>query len=461
MKKYYLGIDVSKGYADFVIIDNQRTLVEENFQLDDTFPGHCKLYEILFKLIKSNPEVQIYAGVESTGGYENNWYNALIRFKRTLPLCVVRLNPVGVHHNLKASLMRNITDKISALGIAEYLLLHSAKIRYDEQDGYSELRKHWKFIEMLTKQRVAIENQLESVLYSANTEILHYCKSSKPAWLYKVLLKYPTAEKLSRARVANLKKIEYLKDDVAEKILAAARQSVSSNSGPATEQLIIDMINQIFHIEEVIKRQMKLISDSCKLEEVEILKSFKGIGIQSALGLILEIGFIERFASVKAIVSYFGVHPEYKQSGDGKWGNHMSKKGRKTPRAILYMVAFSAITHNPLIKDVYQRNLAKGMTCTAAIGVCMHKVLRIIYGMLKNKTRFNPAIDKENQQRSIKATVEIVPEDRNRRYQPLDENAPISRRQTKKRKAQNQSHNDNKIKNGIMPEPITNYYLKT
>ena len=37
MPSYYLGIDVSKGYADFVILDSLKHPVEESFQLDDTF----------------------------------------------------------------------------------------------------------------------------------------------------------------------------------------------------------------------------------------------------------------------------------------------------------------------------------------------------------------------------------------------------------------------------------------
>lgn len=37
---YYLGIDVSKGYADFTILNQKKEVVEDNFQLDDTFEGH-------------------------------------------------------------------------------------------------------------------------------------------------------------------------------------------------------------------------------------------------------------------------------------------------------------------------------------------------------------------------------------------------------------------------------------
>ncbi|PXF59154.1 MAG: hypothetical protein C4B58_04375 [Deltaproteobacteria bacterium] len=72
---YYLGADVSKGYADFVILDSRKQPVEKNFQMDDRFPGHCQLYDMLDNFYQNHPDSKIYAAVESTGGYENNWFN--------------------------------------------------------------------------------------------------------------------------------------------------------------------------------------------------------------------------------------------------------------------------------------------------------------------------------------------------------------------------------------------------
>ena len=114
MKNYYLGIDVSKGYADFVILNEKKQIVEDNFQLDDTFKGHSCLYERLNAFFEKHPQSIIYAGVESTGGYENNWLNSLINYQGTLNIKAARLNALGVNANSKAALNRIITDKISA-----------------------------------------------------------------------------------------------------------------------------------------------------------------------------------------------------------------------------------------------------------------------------------------------------------------------------------------------------------
>ncbi|MCK5094681.1 MAG: IS110 family transposase, partial [Spirochaetes bacterium] len=89
---------------------------------------------------------------------------------------------------------------------------------------------------------------------------------------------------------------------------------------------------QILQVGNTIKEQEKLMMSSCKIPEIDLLKSFTGIGNFSALGLMLEIGTVERFRSVKALASYFGLHPVYKVSGDGIGGIRMSKMGRKEPR---------------------------------------------------------------------------------------------------------------------------------
>ena len=46
MNQYFLGIDASKGYSDFVMLNEKKQPVIENFQLDDTFEGHAQLYEL-------------------------------------------------------------------------------------------------------------------------------------------------------------------------------------------------------------------------------------------------------------------------------------------------------------------------------------------------------------------------------------------------------------------------------
>ena len=438
MKTYYLGCDVSKGYADFVILDSNKKIVENNFQLDDTFNGHNQLYQILTDFYKQNPSSSILSAVESTGGYENNWFNTFAKLGEVLNLSVVRLNPLGVNYSQKANMNRAITDEISAYNIAEYLINHQSKIEPNTKSYYSSIRKQWVFVKLLVKQRVQLLNQLESIVYTANTEVLTYCKHSTPNWLLLVLKQYPTAKRLAKANVFSLVKIPFVSREKAEILIAKAKLSISSSNDQTTETIIKATVGQILQLAKVIAYHEKLMSESCNIPEVKILESFNGIGAYSAVGLLLEIGAVERFASSKKLASFFGLHPTLKNSGDGRAASRMSKKGRREPRVILFNIARTSITYNPLIKEIYEKHVKRGMPKMAALGVVMHKILRIVFGMLKNKQSFDPTIDRKNQEKcEPKKEVEKI--SKARRYQSYDTQAPVSRRQGSKRKEEKKS----------------------
>lgn len=455
MNKFFLGVDVSKGYADFVILDSNKRVVEENFQLDDTFDGHCRLYEQLRIFFEQHPESTLFAAVESTGGYENNWYNSMIKFQESLNIKTAHLNPLGISYNSKADLKRNITDKISAQNVAEYMIAHPEKVSYQHQDPLASLRKQWRFIKMLTKQSTQLLNQLESLVYTANPELLVYCKDGVPQWILRLLVQYPTATRLSKAKIKSVAKIPYISMQRANELIITAKKSVASCSDPVTEQLIAATVKQIMHLKQLIKHQTKLLENfSPSLPELELLKTFPGINDYSAVGLMLDIQTVHRFASSKKLASFFGLHPEYKKSGDGSWGFHMSKKGRKEPRRILFMVTLTAIRTNPVIEEIYLKHVEKGMEKMAAIGLCMHKTLRIIFGMLKHNKAFDPQIDRKNRDRMLSCKKENKM-DRARRYQTFDPKAPVSRRQNINRKERGASHSDDITKSGIVaPVPI-------
>ncbi len=433
-KQHYLGIDVSKGYADFTILNKEKTIVEENFQLDDTFEGHQKLFNFLKTHFATYSKLTLYCAVESTGGYENNWYNSLHKYQPAMNLFVARLNPLGVHHSSKAALNRITTDKESARNVAEYLISYPEKVDYQREPFLATAKRVWTFISLLKKQKTQLYNELESILYIANPEIIPYCSDGLRVWTLKLLEKYPTAKHIARAKVESISKIPYVSKARATELVKNAKNSVVSGANDTTKEIIISLVKQISSLKMNIDKHLKILESNIDLpNEIEILKSFDGIGTYSAVGLMLEIGSIERFSSSKKLASFFGIHPAYRESGDGKSAVRMSKKGRKQPRHILFNVTRYGIAHNEFIKNIYAKHLKKGMAKKAAMGAIMHKILRIIYGMLKNRKSFDAQIDRNNRMkiRVIKLSSET---NSKRRLQPHDSMAPISKRQAKNRK---------------------------
>jgi transposase len=435
MSSYFLGGDASKGYCNFTLLDHNKRIVEEDFQLDDSYEGHQSLCNFFRQFFSSHQEGDIRAGFESTGGYENNWYQLLWKLQDGFKIKVARLNPYGVKYHKKASLDRIETDKISARKIADYLITYPDKVEYSKEDFFAELRRHWKYIRMLKKQKAQLQTHLKAQLYVSQPQLLVYCKEGMPDWIFLLLKKYPTAMDLAKAAVYKLSIIPYISKERAKELIGEAKRSVASMKSPIIGNMIKSAAREILNMQETIKEQVKLMISTYDMPEIELLKSFPGINDYSALGLLLEIGAIERYPSVKNLVSFFGIHPVYRQSGDGKWGNHMSKKGRKEPRWILFNVAKSAICCNEMIQELYNDYLKKGHCKMSALGIIMHKILRIVYGMLKHKQRYDPNVDRANRKKVIKTKQEQESKkvDKSRRYQPYDKNAPVSKRQAKKR----------------------------
>lgn len=397
----YLGIDVSKGYADMIILSSNKELLEPAFRLYDSDVGQKQLLEIIKGLFQKGIE-KFYSGVESTGGYENNWVAYLQDLGKDYPLFIARINPKGVKSLGEAGLVRTITDSVSARNIALYLIDFANKVNYLSptllSKVYSAGRKHTSFIRMLKKQKNQLENQLEKLIYQQLGCLICYCRHGFPGWLLLLLKKYPSTASIVKAGESRLCKIQGISHGKAVAVLNKV-SSVNSHDSEHLDSLIKSTAEQILHLDKAINAQKIELQNRFKNEKaVELLISLPGVGEQSAVELLIELEDVSRFENAKKVGAYFGTHPMWKQSGDGLWGNHMSKKGRSSVRATLYMSSLTAIRRDELFKKIYSKCRAAGKNHYNAMGVVMNKMLRVIYGILKNKVRYDREIDLSNQQ---------------------------------------------------------------
>lgn len=445
----FLGIDVSKGYADFLLLDQQKQVLEEGFQLQDNGSGRKQLKAIIEQWLSKGVKA-LYCGLESTGGYENNWYSFIKGLCGDKPLYVARLNPKAVKSVSDAALKRSITDAVSAENIAIYMMCFPEKIDYgNKQEAepvhFKEGRQHYTYVRMLIKQKVQLTNQLEKLLYQYFAETLIYCRHGIPGWLLQILSRYPSAAAMRKAGSAKLTAIKSITPDKAKALLEKVAPS-TQQVADQIQHIISVTAKEILHKQDLIDVEKKYLREIYHEDaQVKLLTSITGIGLDSAVALMLEIEDINRFASAKKLAAYFGVHPTFKQSGDGTWGSHMSKKGRGELRAILYMAGLTGTRCSPSLKQLYAKHRAKGMKHYQAMGVLMHKLLRAIYGILKNKTKWDEAVDAKNIKRAAEKQTQkeqdIKKEKKQKaikknRFQSLTEEAPISRRQAQKRKKQ-------------------------
>ena len=121
----------------------------------------------------------------------------------------------------------------------------------------------------------------------------------------------------------------------------------------------------------------------------DLLVTFPGVAqaiTRSVLADLPELGRLTR----REIASLVGVAPFTRQSG--KWkGKSMIGGGRPAVRSALYMAALSAIRCNPVMREFYQRLLARGKPKMVALIAVARKVLTVLNAMIRDNRPWQTA----------------------------------------------------------------------
>jgi transposase len=125
-------------------------------------------------------------------------------------------------------------------------------------------------------------------------------------------------------------------------------------------------------------------------EQVRRLMTLKGVGLITAATAVAELPPITAQTDPRTIAAWAGLTPRRCQSGPREWTTRLCRKGNVYLRQALYMPALVAKRHNPLLRDYAQRLKARGKDSGAILGAISHKMLRIIVGLLRTNTDFDP-----------------------------------------------------------------------
>lgn len=147
-----------------------------------------------------------------------------------------------------------------------------------------------------------------------------------------------------------------------------------------------------------IKQQMLLIENEIKTlvdgdpelgKQARLLTSINGIGNKTAWAILAYLGDASLFDNAKQVAGFAGLNPKITQSGSSINTSSLSKMGHKRLRKSLYMPALVAMRYNPLMRDLYNRLLAKGRPKKVALCAVMRKLLVVSYGVLKSEQPFD------------------------------------------------------------------------
>lgn len=209
----------------------------------------------------------------------------------------------------------------------------------------------------------------------------------------------PLAELLSKVKGSLLKKTSELTEVLSGK-LTARHIFVLKEIQEHIEQLE----QKLQKTDEYIFAAMIPYSEQWKL-----LQTIPGMDAISAATTIVEIGVdMPRFGNEEQFCSWAGMCPGNNESA-GKKKSSKIRKGPKQLRSTLCQIANSAVKTNSQFKDKYKGLVIRKGHKKAIIAVG-HKLLRVIYSLLKNNKPYkDPTIDynalvvKKNASRWIKA----------------------------------------------------------
>jgi len=119
--------------------------------------------------------------------------------------------------------------------------------------------------------------------------------------------------------------------------------------------------------------------------QLTLLKSIPGLGVKTALFLIVITDGFKKFETAKQLCSYVGITPTIRQSGSSVRGrSRISKVGNKKLRNLLFLCAFSACKHNKACRELYERIVAKGKSKKLALIAVANKLLKQAFAIAKS-----------------------------------------------------------------------------
>ena len=182
----------------------------------------------------------------------------------------------------------------------------------------------------------------------------------------------------------------------ARTLVEAAEHSVGSRD--AQEAARIELQILLSDYDRQTKREtelMALINEKIReVPYIDKLLEIRGVGLKTVIGFVAEVGDIKRFDDPKQIQKLSGYAIVKNQSGKHKGESHISYRGRKRLRYVLYEAAVSVVSHSPEFRSIHQyyttrdNNPLKKMQSMIAVAC---KLIRIFYVILKNGTRYDAA----------------------------------------------------------------------
>ena len=119
------------------------------------------------------------------------------------------------------------------------------------------------------------------------------------------------------------------------------------------------MFSELAHLRQLKKELLlqlrKLARSDRYRRSVELLESAPGIGMLTAIRLVLEWGDVSRFGRKEKFASFLGLVPSDYSSGEQERRGHITKQGNRRVRSWLVECSRVDIRHDPVLLEKFRR----------------------------------------------------------------------------------------------------------
>lgn len=176
----------------------------------------------------------------------------------------------------------------------------------------------------------------------------------------------------------------YLKKRTATKNKLHGEEALGIPSKYVYRSLKRDLKHLTQEVQGIEDRLLELVKQE-QQAQLTLLKSIPGMGVKTALFLIVITDGFDKFENAKQLCSYVGITPTIRESGSSVRGrSRISKVGNKKLRNLLFLCAFSACKHNKACREIYERIVNKGKSKKLALIAVANKLLKQAFAIAKS-----------------------------------------------------------------------------
>lgn len=161
---------------------------------------------------------------------------------------------------------------------------------------------------------------------------------------------------------------------------------------PVAVKALQDVLKSVQEAIEGLEKELSPEQDEDEDQRtIQQITSINGVGLKTAKTFVTLFGNFQHFKSAKCFAKFIGLSPTEFTSGSSVRGRRsITKNGSSKIRMLLFNCARSAIRYNPLCKQLFERLKGKGKNGKVALTAVMHKLARLIFGVVRSGKEFDP-----------------------------------------------------------------------